>query len=281
MRRSAPRSCATSSPAAATAGTPPTEYPGGRPERCPSGLRSATGNRVGGVNPPRGFESHPLRCAALRKPPCLVRGCRRGLRHGPAARLRDDRGTADHQRLLLCHQRDSGSGRPPPTCSARCSRSAVVSAAYLLAEGAEKRARTRALARSTTSSWACSSSRCSSSSAGATTPSRRNGWGNCSRRRRSSPSSSASCCSGFFPSDLVTSFSVGTHLADDGDPWWTSASPSSAYRCCSSPCRRSPSPRSATALRPFLPKVRDWMSTNSWIVSEVVLVFFVAIILSG
>ena len=30
-------------------------------ERCPSGLRSAIGNRVGGVNPPRGFESHPLR----------------------------------------------------------------------------------------------------------------------------------------------------------------------------------------------------------------------------
>ncbi len=35
------------------------------PERCPSGLRSATGNRVGGVNPPRGFESHPLRCGHL------------------------------------------------------------------------------------------------------------------------------------------------------------------------------------------------------------------------
>ena len=49
------------------AGEPPST-PGRRepipfayPERCPSGLRSATGNRVGGVNPPRGFESHPLR----------------------------------------------------------------------------------------------------------------------------------------------------------------------------------------------------------------------------
>ena len=30
------------------------------PERCPSGLRSALGKRVGGL-PPRGFESHPLR----------------------------------------------------------------------------------------------------------------------------------------------------------------------------------------------------------------------------
>ena len=25
---------------------------------------------------------------------------------------------------------------------------------------------------------------------------------------------------GFFPSDIVTSVTVGTHFADDGDPWW-------------------------------------------------------------
>ena len=31
----------------------------------------------------------------------------------------------------------------------------------------------------------------------------------------------------------------------------------------------------------MLPKVRDWMNTNSWIVSEVVLVFFVVIVLAG
>jgi hypothetical protein len=30
-----------------------------------------------------------------------------------------------------------------------------------------------------------------------------------------------------------------------------------------------------------LPKVRDWMDENSWIVSEVVLVFFIAIVLLG
>jgi hypothetical protein len=30
--------------------------------------------------------------------------------------------------------------------------------------------------------------------------------------------------------------------------------------------------------RAFLPKVRDWMNNNSWIVSEIVLLFFVAII---
>ena len=61
MRRSAPPSCAISSqPAAAES-----QYPLSHPERCPSGLRSATGNRVGGVNPPRGFESHPLRSGCV------------------------------------------------------------------------------------------------------------------------------------------------------------------------------------------------------------------------
>jgi hypothetical protein len=30
-----------------------------------------------------------------------------------------------------------------------------------------------------------------------------------------------------------------------------------------------------------LPKVREWINTNSWIISEFVIVFFVAIVLSG
>jgi hypothetical protein len=30
-----------------------------------------------------------------------------------------------------------------------------------------------------------------------------------------------------------------------------------------------------------LPKIRDWMDENSWIVSEIVLVFFIVIVLSG
>ena len=59
-RRSARPFCRASSQRAAER----SQYPWSDPERCPSGLRSATGNRVGGVNPPRGFESHPLRYAA-------------------------------------------------------------------------------------------------------------------------------------------------------------------------------------------------------------------------
>jgi hypothetical protein len=31
----------------------------------------------------------------------------------------------------------------------------------------------------------------------------------------------------------------------------------------------------------FLPKVRDWMDANSWIVNELVLLLFVAIVISN
>jgi hypothetical protein len=31
----------------------------------------------------------------------------------------------------------------------------------------------------------------------------------------------------------------------------------------------------------LLPKVRDWMTNNSWVISEIVLVFFLALTISG
>lgn len=85
---------------------------------------------------------------------------------------------------------------------------------------------------------------------------------------------------GFFPSDLVTSFSVGSFLAKDGDPFWHAlpfigltllllAAPALGVLLMGK--------RAQTVL----PKIRDWMDRNSWIVSEVVLVFFVVIVLSG
>jgi hypothetical protein len=85
---------------------------------------------------------------------------------------------------------------------------------------------------------------------------------------------------GFFPSDLVTSFSIGGFLSSHGDPYLNAlpfvfltllllASPALLVVAMG---------ERAQAL---LPKVRDWMNQNSWIVSEVVLVFFVVIVLSG
>jgi Sap, sulfolipid-1-addressing protein len=85
---------------------------------------------------------------------------------------------------------------------------------------------------------------------------------------------------GFFPSDVVTSITVGGHLANDGDPWWHAlpfvlltvlllALPALLVAVLGNRAHQ------------VLPKVRDWMNTNSWIVSEVVIAFFIVIILSG
>jgi Sap, sulfolipid-1-addressing protein len=85
---------------------------------------------------------------------------------------------------------------------------------------------------------------------------------------------------GFFPSDIVTSISVGSFLGSHGDPWWD------VLPFVGLTLLFLASPALMVAMlgqraQSVLPKVRDWMNTNSWIVSEVVIVFFIAIILSG
>jgi hypothetical protein len=83
---------------------------------------------------------------------------------------------------------------------------------------------------------------------------------------------------GVFPSDLITSVVIGTHLSNQGDPWWHAlpfvlltvlllAAPALLVLALGK--------RGET----LLPKVRDWMGANSWIISEVVLVFFIFIVL--
>jgi Sap, sulfolipid-1-addressing protein len=85
---------------------------------------------------------------------------------------------------------------------------------------------------------------------------------------------------GVFPSDLVTSVSVGGHIADRGDSYVTVlpfigltalllATPALLVLVLGS--------RAQT----FLPKIRDWMDENSWIISEGVLLLFIGIILGG
>jgi hypothetical protein len=85
---------------------------------------------------------------------------------------------------------------------------------------------------------------------------------------------------GFFPSDIVTSISVGARLGNHGDPWWHAlpfvaltllllASPALGVLFL------------GKRAQVLLPKIRNWMNANSWIVSEVVIVFFIAIVISG
>jgi threonine/homoserine/homoserine lactone efflux protein len=81
---------------------------------------------------------------------------------------------------------------------------------------------------------------------------------------------------GVFPTDILTSWAVGTFLATHDDPWWhylpfvgltllLLALPSILILVF------------RQRAQAFLPKARDWMNTNSWVVSEIVIVFFIAI----
>ncbi len=81
---------------------------------------------------------------------------------------------------------------------------------------------------------------------------------------------------GVFPTDILTSWAVGTFLSNHGDPWWhllpfvlltllLLALPVLLLLLFGQRAEE------------FLPKARDWMNTHSWVVSEIVIVFFIAI----
>ena len=85
---------------------------------------------------------------------------------------------------------------------------------------------------------------------------------------------------GIFPTDIITSVTVGTKVAREGDPWlyavpfilvtlFLLALPSLLVLVL------------GARAKAFLPKVRDWMNTNSWIVSEIVIVLFIGITISS
>jgi threonine/homoserine/homoserine lactone efflux protein len=81
---------------------------------------------------------------------------------------------------------------------------------------------------------------------------------------------------GVFPTDILTSIAVGGSLARHGDPWWHVlpfvlltllflALPALLLIVLGQRAQR------------LLPKVRDWMNNNSWVVSEIVIGLFVVL----
>ena len=85
---------------------------------------------------------------------------------------------------------------------------------------------------------------------------------------------------GVFPTDILTSAAVGSYLSGNGLPLTDSigfilltvsllALPSVAVLAL------------GERAEAFLPKVRDWMNTNSWIVNEAVILLFVALTLNN
>jgi Sap, sulfolipid-1-addressing protein len=85
---------------------------------------------------------------------------------------------------------------------------------------------------------------------------------------------------GVFPTDILTSVAVGSYLAAHGEPWWhllpflglTLLLLALPVLILLAFGRRG---------RVFLPKARDWMNTNSWVVSEIVIVFFIVIVIDS
>ena len=85
---------------------------------------------------------------------------------------------------------------------------------------------------------------------------------------------------GVFPTDIFTSFAVGTYLASHGDPWWHLlpflgltllflALPAILLLLF------------GQRAQAFLPKARDWMNANSWVVSELVIALFIVITINS
>jgi hypothetical protein len=85
---------------------------------------------------------------------------------------------------------------------------------------------------------------------------------------------------GVFPTDILTSVAVGSFLAAHGDPWWHAlpfvaltllllSLPALLLICF------------GQRAEGFLPKVREWMNTNSWVVNELVLLLFVGLTISN
>jgi hypothetical protein len=81
---------------------------------------------------------------------------------------------------------------------------------------------------------------------------------------------------GVFPTDLISSVTVGLHLAREGEPWWECL-PFVALTLILLGLPALGVVLLGERASTVLPKIRDWMNAKSWVVSEVVLVFFAAI----
>ena len=85
---------------------------------------------------------------------------------------------------------------------------------------------------------------------------------------------------GVFPTDILTSVAIGSYLGAHGDGWihclpfigltlLLLSTPALVLLIF------------GARAEAFLPKARDWMNTNSWVVNEIVLALFVAITLNS
>jgi threonine/homoserine/homoserine lactone efflux protein len=82
------------------------------------------------------------------------------------------------------------------------------------------------------------------------------------------------------PTDVITMFTVGTSLTRNGQPWWHSL-PFVGVTLLLVGLPLIDLLLLGKRAEVLLPKVRDWMTSNSWVISELVIVFFLALTISG
>ncbi len=85
---------------------------------------------------------------------------------------------------------------------------------------------------------------------------------------------------GFFPTDILTSTAVGSFLVGTGAPWIDSF-PFVALTLLLLALPSLTVLAFGERAGAFLPKIRDWMNANSWVVNEVVILFFIAMTLNN
>jgi len=85
---------------------------------------------------------------------------------------------------------------------------------------------------------------------------------------------------GVFPTDILTSLAVGGYLASQDEPLWK-ALPFLALTLLLLAIPALLIVAMGERGQTLLPKVRDWMDENSWVVNEVVIVFFIALTINN
>jgi Sap, sulfolipid-1-addressing protein len=85
---------------------------------------------------------------------------------------------------------------------------------------------------------------------------------------------------GVFPTDIASSITVGLHVARHGDAWWQ-VLPFIALTLLLLGLPLLGVLLLGKRAQVVLPKIRDWMNDNAWVVSEVVLVFFAYLTISS
>jgi hypothetical protein len=79
------------------------------------------------------------------------------------------------------------------------------------------------------------------------------------------------------PTDIITIFTVGGYVGRHGNPWWHTL----LFVGLTLLLAGVPLLVSGSVPMFSFPRMRDWMQTNSWIVSEAVITLFLVITISG